>query len=87
MRYFLWLARPEATLALGVTEPTTAGGAVAAGGPAQGERSGVGGAAIGTIDVSTIAVPAEDHLGVTAGTVVQAGTGIHRRTGPMGAGI
>ena len=55
-----------------------------AGGPALGERSGVGGAAIGTIDVSTIAAPTEDYLGVTAGTVVQAGTGIHRQAGPMG---
>ena len=44
----------------------------------------MGGAAIGTIDVSTIAAPTEDYLGVTAGTVVQAGTGIHRQAGPMG---
>lgn len=86
MRYFLLLARPEATLAFGVAEPATAGRLVALGGPASGQRSGLGGTPIGTIDIPAIAASAEDDLGMAAGAVVESGTGIHRRTGPMGAG-
>lgn len=87
MRYFFASTRPEPALSIRVIVSTATRCAVAFGCSAQGIGSGVRRAAIGAIDVTAVAITTEDHLAVATRAVEQSGTGFHRHTGPMGAGV
>jgi len=87
MRYFFSPPGPEPTLALGVVEATTAAATVTLRGSALRHRSCLRGTAIGTINVTTVAVATDHHQSVATRALVHPGTGVHRHTGPMRAGV
>jgi len=83
MRYFLLESLPKTlaitTLAFGVGMTTRTGRGVSTGGATTGFPACFPGAAIEAIAMAAIATAADDHLAVTASTVVEAGRRIHRR--------
>jgi len=87
MRYFFSAPGPEPALSLGVIEPTSAAASVTSGGTALGCDSRLRRAASGTINVTAITVATDHHQSVTTHTLVHPGTGVHRHTGPMRAGV
>ena len=86
MRYFLFLTRPEPTLAGSIAQATLAGGAVTKSGASQRCLAGPLRAAASAVHVAPIAMPADKDLAMTAGTVVKTSAGIHRHKRPMRAG-
>jgi hypothetical protein len=87
MRYFFSFPRPEAALASRIRVPAPARGTVAPGRSAQGVGPGQIGAALGTIDITAVALTTDNDLAVATGAVKQPGTGVHRHTKPMSAGV
>lgn len=87
MRYFFASTRPESALSIGIIVSTATRCTVAFGHFAQTSGSGLSRATIGAIDVTAVAITTEDDLAVAMRAVEQSGTGFHRHTRPMGAGI
>ena len=85
MRHFLVFGSVTA-LALGVLETATMGVLVASSGSSQRRPAGRVCARITAIDISSIAVAADRYLVVTADTVVETGSVLHRRLQPMRTG-
>jgi len=81
MRYFLLLALAEALLPGGIVESTWASGLVLCPGPPGGFLSGNPTAAIGAIALATITMTTNNHLSMTATTVVKATRILHRHNG------
>ena len=79
MRYYFSLACPEPALPVGIDVLATAGRPVAFGRLAQRFSARFPGTAFCAIDMSTIALPAENHLTVAACTVEQSSTGLHQQ--------
>jgi hypothetical protein len=79
MRYFFSLARTEPALPVGIDVLATAGRPVAFGRLALGLSARFPGAAFGAIDMSTIALPAENHLTVATCTMEESSTGYHQQ--------
>jgi len=86
MRHFLVFGSVTA-LAFGVLQTAPAGSLIALSGRSQRQVPSSLGAATSAIDVSAITIAADHHLAVAAGTVVQTRRRLHRRQGPMRAGL
>ena len=79
MRYFFSLACPESALPVSINVLATAGRPVAFGRLAQRFSTRFPGTAFGAIDMSTIALPAENYLTVATCTVEQSSTELHQQ--------
>jgi len=79
MRYFFSLARPEPALPVGIDVLAAAGRPVAFGRLALGLSTRFPGAAFGAINMTAIALPAENHLTVATCTMEQSSTGLHQQ--------
>lgn len=86
MRYFLFLAGSEPTLAIRISVPATARRTVTRPGASQRPPAGPLCAAAGAIDVPPIALSTDKDLAMAGSAVVKTGTGFHRHNRPMGAG-
>ena len=75
MRYFLQLACAKPMLASGVSKATLACRAITRAGPLQGRLARAFSATAGAVHVAPIAIPADEHLAMAAGTVVKTRTG------------
>jgi len=78
MRYFFSFPGPEAALASRIVAPALGGAAVADTGPAQALAAGVFSAFTRAVEVTPVAMAADNDLASAAGTAVEAGTGQHR---------
>ena len=85
MRHFL-TSGPVTTLALGVLQTAATGVLVASSGSSQRRPAGRVCARFTAIDIAPIAVTADRYLAVTADTVVETGSVLHRRLQPMRTG-
>ena len=79
MRYFFSLACPESALPVSINVLATAGRPVAFGRLAQRFSTRFPGTAFGAIDMSTIALPAENYLTVATCTMEESSTGLHQQ--------
>lgn len=79
MRYFFSLACAESALPVSINVLATAGRPVAFGRLAQRFSTRFPGTAFGAIDMSTIALPAENYLTVATCTVEQSSTELHQQ--------
>ena len=79
MRYFFSLARPEPALAVGIYVLATAGRPVTSGRLALRLSTRIPSTAFGAIDMSTIALPAENYLTVATCTMEESSTGVHQQ--------
>ena len=86
MRHFL-ASGSVTTLALSVIEAAATGTLIAFAGGSERCAAGPIRTRLTAIDIAPIAVTADRDLAVTAGTVVEAGSVLHRRLLPMRTGI
>ncbi len=84
MRHF-FTAGPVTALTLGVFETATAGPLVAFSSRSQRLIPGQLSATLATIHIAPVTVAADSYLAVAEGTVVKAGSVLHRQQGPMRA--
>jgi hypothetical protein len=87
MRYFFSLARSEPALSVSIDVLATAGRPVALGRLALRLSARLPGTTFCAVDMTTIALPTENHLAVATYTVEESSTGLHQRRGPMRAGF
>ena len=79
MRYFFSLARTEPALPVGIDVLATAGRPVTFGRLALRLSTRIPGTTFGAIDMSTIALPAENYLTVATCTMEESSTGLHQQ--------
>jgi len=79
MRYFFSPARSEPPLSVSIDVQATAGRPVTFGRLALRLSTRIPGTAFGAIDMSTIALPAENYLTVATCTIEESSTGLHQQ--------